>query len=337
MKKTCLKAPYQFERIESPIPEISDEQVLLAIRQIGICASDMQMYHGLHKYMTFPVVFGHEAAATVCKVGKNVKGFCEGDNVTVEPQVFCGECEPCRSGFYNVCEHLKVMGVHMDGFACDYYAIKPMYLHHAYDLNDDYTALIEPLAVGIGSARRGNVKNKTVCVVGAGTIGNLVAQSAKALGAEAVLVTDIKDNKLDYAKQCGIDYAVNTLDKALNDVITDTFGARKADVIIDCAATPGSILSVLQAARPRSVIVITGNFKVPVEIEIPLIQRQEIDILGHMMYRRIDFEEAIQAARDGRIHLKDFVTQHYSMGSVAEAFRFIDENSDNVMKVMLRN
>lgn len=335
MKKTVLKAPYEIEGVETEIPHINDDQILLKIRQVGICASDMQMYHGLHKYMTFPVVFGHEAAATVCKVGRNVSGFKEGDNVTIEPQVFCGECQPCKAGFFNVCENLRVMGVHMDGFACDYFAINPVFLHHAAGLSDDYTALIEPVAVGMGSARRGDVKGKTVCVVGAGTIGNLVAQSAKAMGASAVLVTDIKESKLSYAKECGVDFVVNTLNKTLKEAVIESFGASKADVIIDCAATEGSFLSILQAARPRSVIVITGNFKVPVKIELPIIQRQEIDILGHMMYRDIDFRESIEAVRDGRINLRGFVTQHYPVGEVAEAFKFIDNNPDDVMKVML--
>lgn len=294
------------------------------------------MYHGLHKYMTFPVVFGHEAAATVCKVGKNVTGFSVGDNVTVEPQLTCGKCLPCRIGRFNVCQHLKVMGVHADGFACDYFAIDPKYLHHADGLTDDQTALMEPLAVGMGSARRGNVKGKKVVVVGAGTIGNLVAQSAKAMGADKVMITDIKDTKLNYALKCGIDYAVNTLNVSLKDAIISKFGEDRADVIIDCAATKGSFLSILEAARPHSTIVITGNFKAPVEVELPLIQRQEIDVLGHMMYVREDFADAISAVRDGKVNLDGFATQHYSISEVADAFKFIDDNPDAVMKVMLK-
>ena len=337
MKKVILTAPYTFEYAEAPIPEITDDQVLLKVRQIGICASDMQMYHGLHKFMTYPVVVGHEAAATIEKVGANVKDYKVGDNVTVEPQVFCGECYPCRIGRFNVCEHLKVMGVHKDGFACEYFAIDPKYLHACEGLTTDETTLIEPLAVGVGSARRaGDLHGKNVVVVGAGTIGNLVAQSAKALGAEKVMVTDIKDKKLNYALECGVDYAVNTMDKTLKSVIEDTFGIQKADVIIDCAATRGSFASILEAARPASTIVITGNFKAPVEVFLPVLQRQEISLLGHMMYVREHYQEAIAAVREKRVNLSGFATQHFDFDNVNEAFKFVDENPDDVMKAMIR-
>ena len=337
MKKVKLTAPYTFEFQDAPMPEIKDSEVLLQIRQVGICASDMQMYHGLHKYMTFPVTVGHEAAATVVKVGKDVTNYAVGDNITVEPQVSCGECYPCKIGRFNVCEHLKVMGVHQDGFACEYFAIDPKYLHPCKGLNDDQTALIEPLSVGIGSARRaGDLHGKNVVVVGAGTIGNLVAQSAKAMGAAKVMVTDIKDKKLNYALECGIDYAINTMDKSLKDVISSTFGIQKADVIIDCAATRGSFASILDAARPSSTIVITGNFKAPVEVELPILQRQEISLLGHMMYVREDYQEAIEAVRSGRVNLSGFATQHFAFDDIAEAFKFVDEHPDDVMKAMLK-
>ena len=336
MKKAILTAPYTFEFADAPIPEIRDDQVLLKVSQIGVCASDMQMYHGLHKYMTFPVVPGHEASGTIVKVGKDVTDYKVGDFVTVEPQVTCGECYPCRIGRFNVCEHLKVMGVHKDGFACEYFAIDPCYLHHCDGLNADEATLIEPLAVGIGSARRaGDLNGKNVVVVGAGTIGNLVAQSAKAMGAAKVMVTDIKDKKLNYALECGVDYAVNTMGKSLKSVISDTFGIQKADVLIDCAATRGSFASILEAARPASTIVITGNFKAAVEVELPVLQRQEISLLGHMMYVREDYQDAITAVREKRVNLSGFATQHYALDDIAAAFKFVEENPDDVMKAMI--
>lgn len=336
MKQTVLTGPYTLEVRECEIPSITQDQVLIKVRSFGICGSDIQMYHGLHKYMTYPVVIGHEVAATVVKTGKNVHNYEENDNVTVEPQVTCGKCYPCSIGRFNVCQHLKVIGVHQDGFAGEYFAIEPSYLHACKGLNSDQTALIEPLAVGMGSVKRaGNLSGKNIVVIGAGTIGNLVAQSAKALGADKVMVTDVKQKKLDYAKKCGVEFCINTTDKKLKDIINDTFGTQKADVIIDCAATRSSMLSALEAARPSSQIIVTGNFKAPVEIELPIIQRQEINLVGHMMYVREDFSDAIRFIREGRICLDGFATQHYTIDKLHEAFKFIDENPDDVMKVMV--
>lgn len=336
MKQYILTAPYTLIDEDVTVPLPAEGEVLLKISNFGICGSDIQMYHGLHKYMTFPVIIGHEVAATVAEVGEGVKDYAVGDQVTVEPQVYCGECYSCRSGRFNVCEKLRVMGVHLSGFAAEYVAVKAKYLHHCGGLDNDQTALIEPLAVGFGAVKRaGDVHGKKVLVVGAGTIGNLTAQAAKALGAKAVMVTDVKQKKLDYAAQCGIKYCVNTTGRDLKDVILENFGADKADVIIDCAATRGALLSILAAARPSSKIIITGNYKVPVEIELPVLQRQEISLIGHMMYVREDFADAINGVKDGSIKLDGFATQHYPVVQLGEAFKFIDEHPDDYMKVMV--
>ena len=336
MKKYVLTAPYTFELKEVPIPEITDDQVLLRINYFGICGSDIQMYHGLHKYMTYPVTIGHEVSAYIDRAGANAGDFREGELVTIEPQVVCGKCWPCQIGRFNVCQNLRVMGVHQDGFASSYAAVDPSCLHKCGDLDPMLAALMEPLAVGIGSAKRaGDLKGKNVVVVGAGTIGNLVAQSAGALGAQNVMVTDFNQKKLDYAEKCGIKYCVNTADTSLSQVIDDAFGIQRADVIIDCAATRGSFASIIAAARPSSTIVITGNYKVPIEVEIPLIQRQEINLLGHMMYVREDFADAIRFAREKTVRLDGFITRVYKSAELKDAFDFIDKNPDDVMKIVM--
>ena len=230
MKQVRITGPFTFQKEEAPVPQAAANEVLLKIDCIGVCASDMQIYHGKHKYMTFPVVLGHEAAATVEKCGEKVTGFAVGDRVTIQPQVYCGECFPCESGHINVCESLKVLGVHMDGFSREYVALDPKYLHKVpSSMSSELTALVEPFAVGVGAARRSaQLAGANVVVVGAGTIGNFTAQAVKALGAAKTLVTDISQSKLDWAGECGADYCVNIKDKNLKDVIKDCFGKRRA-------------------------------------------------------------------------------------------------------------
>lgn len=336
MKQVVLTSAYTFSYQDVPIPVPHDDQVLLHVQQMGICASDIQMYHGLHKYMKYPVVIGHEVAATIAQLGDHVCGYSVGDQVTVEPQVYCGTCLPCRIGRYNVCERLKVLGVHRDGFCAEYVAVDAGCLHSVEGLTQDQAALIEPLAVGFGAASRaGDLTHKKVVVVGAGTIGNLVAQAAQALEAEDVMITDIKQKKLDFSKKCGIGTCINTTNIELKDAILEHFGPDRADIIIDCAATRESIQSILAAARPSSAIVETGNFKAPVEMEMPLLQRQEISLLGHMMYVQKDFENAICAVRKGRVCLDGFATQYYGIDQLSNAFQFIDKNPDDVIKCMI--
>ena len=337
MKQMRITGPFVFQNEEAPVPEISAHEVLLKINCIGVCASDMQIYHGKHRFMTFPVILGHEAAATVEKTGAQTAGFATGDNVTVEPQVFCGECFSCESGRFNVCEKLSVMGVHRDGFSREYAAIDPRYLHKVpSSMKSELIALVEPFAVGVGAVRRtARLAGANVAVIGAGTIGNFTAQAAKALGAGKVMITDISQSKLDWAGECGVDYCVNIRDKNLKEVIKETFGKRRADIIIDCAAVPAGFKSILEAARPCSEIIMTGNYKEPVEFTVPLLQRQEISMIGHMMYVREDYRIAIELLAGGKIRTEKTITKVFSFDEYEAAFKYIDANSDSVMKVLI--
>jgi L-iditol 2-dehydrogenase len=337
MKQIRITGPFTFSVEEAPIPAISEDEVLLKVNRLGVCASDMQIYHGKHKFMTFPVILGHEAAATIEKAGAKVRGFVAGDKVTVEPQVFCGECYPCKTGRFNVCEKLSVFGVHRDGLSREYMAIDPKYLHKCpTDMSDTLVTLVEPFAVGVGSVRRSaHLNGANVVVVGAGTIGNFTAQAAKALGAAKVLITDISQAKLDYAAECGIDKCVNTKDKTLKDAIIEQFGNTRADIIIDCAATPFTFKAILEAARQRSEIIVTGNYKEPVEFNVPLLQRQEITMIGHMMYVREDFEIAIELLSQGKIVTSKTVTRVFPFNEYEHAFAYADEHAEQVMKLMI--
>jgi L-iditol 2-dehydrogenase len=338
MKKIRIIAPYTFEQQEAAVPAITESQVLLKIDYIGVCGSDMQIYHGKHKFMTFPVVLGHEIAATVEKVGAKVVDFKQGDKVTVEPQVYCGECYPCTTGRFNVCEHLKVMGVHEDGMAVEYFAIDPKYLHHVpQTMRGELAAMVEPFAVGVGSVRRSrNLHGANVTVVGAGTIGNFTAQAAKALGAAKVLITDVNQQKLDYALECGIAAAVNTKSVSLKDAIAATFGTKKADVIIDCAGSPFTFKAIMEAVRPSSEVIITANFKEPVEFNVPVMQRQEITLLGHMMYVRGDFQTAIELLASGKIGTSKTITRVFGFDEYEAAFKYADAEADSVMKLIIK-
>lgn len=338
MKCARILEAYKFDYPELPIPEPGDDKVLLRNRFLGVCASDIQVYHGKHKYVKYPLVLGHEVSAVVEKVGKNVTDFKAGDRVVLQPQVVCGKCLPCESGRFNVCEELKVIGIHMDGCACEYIAVSPWNLHKTPDsLSDEVAALVEPVAVGVGSVKRSrDYKDANIVVLGAGTIGNLTAQCAKAMGARAVMITDILDSKLEIAKKCGIDFCVNTAKADLGKAIVKAFGAhRRADIIIDCAATRATFASAIACARKNSTIVISGNFKEPVEFDVPAIQRSEINLIGHMMYVKEDFADALRMLQDGSIRSDLIITQHFPLAEYDKAYAFIDENPADCMKVLI--
>lgn len=336
MLQVFMPEAFKIEYRDVSKPKAAPGTVLIKIERLGICGSDIQVYHGKHKYMKFPIVQGHEASGTIAEVGAGVDEFKVGDTVTVQPQIFCHECAPCRAGHLNVCRNLKVYGVHVNGMAQEFFQVPAeKVIPLGKDVSFDEGALLEPIAVGVGAMRRcGDVKGKKVCVIGAGPIGNFVAQVAQARGAQ-VLVTDINPKKLALAKEVGIFAAVDSSGRVLKDIIAETFGADGADIIIDCAGVPASLTSAIQAARPASTVAIVANFKVPVEIEIPLIQRQQIDVLGIMMYLKEDFHTAAKFLAEGKVKTKGIINKYFDIKQFKEAYEYIDANALDVMKVMM--
>lgn len=337
MLQVKMPEAYKIEFLEVPVPEVEKDEVLIEMKRIGICGSDIQVYHGKHKYMKFPVVQGHEGAGIIVKAGKDVEGLKAGDRVTVQPQIFCGQCQPCKTGHYNVCQNLRVFGVHADGMACEYFltdASKVLKLSAG--MSFDEGAMVEPTAVAAGAIRRsGDVTGKNIVVLGAGAIGNLVAQVAKASGAGKVMITDINQKRLAIAANCNIQYCVNTRDRDLGDAISEHFGPNEADIIIDCAAVKASIRQAIHHSRCASKIVIVGNFKEPVEIEMPRLQRREVDMIGVMMYVRQDYEKAIGLIAAGQINTAALISDYFDIKQFKEAYEHIDHHMSDVMKVMI--
>lgn len=329
-------APYVFELDEVAVPEPKPGEVLLKILQAGICGSDILICHGKHKYAKLPVVMGHEAVALVERCGEGVEGLTAGDLVTIQPQYFCGSCYACRHGNTNVCENLHFMGVHVDGFFTEYFCAPAW---NVVKLPAGFTRamgqLVEPLAVAVNAIRKGDVREGTrVVVIGAGPIGNLTAQVAKAAGA-VVMVADLMQNKVDIAKAVGIQYCINSKNRNLGEEILRCFG-DKADVIYDCAAVPAVFNQAIETAANSSKVVIVGSYKDRVELDVTQIQRREIDLRSVMQYTRGDFLNAVEFLGTKKIVVDGLISQEFPLKKVKEAFLYIDEHRDTVMKVAIK-
>lgn len=336
MLRVLNTAPYEFAYEQVEVPEPKSDEVLLRITQVGICGSDIQIYHGQHQYAKKPLVMGHECSAVVETVGANVSHVKPGDLVTVQPQVFCGTCYACTHGSTNVCESLSFMGVHQEGFFAEY-CVVPAWnvVKMPENTTEDMAMLVEPFAVANNAVRKGKVKaGSRVVVIGAGTIGNLVAQAAVALGAE-VMITDVLDNKLEIAKQCGIHHCINTSGLDVKQEIRNCFSGNPADVIFDCAAVQALFANLFEYAANGTTIVIVGNYKRDVSFDMQRLQRREIALLGVMQYTREDFLQAIRLLSEGTIKTDCIISKRFMLSELADAFTFIDEHPSEVMKVAI--
>jgi L-iditol 2-dehydrogenase len=341
MQKTMLQqvmtAPRTITFREVPVPEITPEQVLIAIRRIGVCGSDIHVFHGQHPYVTYPLTQGHEVAGEIVAVGKAVSGLQIGQKVTIEPQVFCGRCYPCTHGKYNLCENLKVMGFQTTGTASHYFAVdagKVTPLPES--LSFDEGAMIEPLAVTVHATKRvGDVAGKKVAVLGAGPIGILLVQSLKAFGAAEVLVTDVSDYRLQMARKCGADYVFNTRMADFGQVLTDSFGPDKADLIYDCAGNDTTMGQAIQNARKGSIIVLVAVYAGMAHVDLAKLNDSEVDLYTSMMYRHEDYLDAIRIVSEGKVSLQPLISRHFAFAEYQAAYEYIDSNRETTMKVLI--
>lgn len=337
MKQAVMTEPGTIVIREADRPVPGAHEIVMQTRRIGVCGSDIHVYHGLHPYTGYPVVQGHEVSGVVAEVGSEVEGVAVGDQITFVPQVVCGECYPCRNGMYHICEDLKVMGFQTGGAAQEYFALPAenvLVLPKSMSLDEG--AFVEPIAVGVHAVRRGgDVAGKTVVVLGAGTIGNLVAQVAKALGAKAVMITDLSDYKLDKARACGIDYTVNTARDDLDQAVITHFGRDRADLIIECVGAQETVTQAVAVARKGTTIVIVGVFGKKPVVDLGLVQDRELSIVGTLMYQKPDYETAIELVQQGKMHLGELITHRFEFADYLDAYHTIEDSGGKYMKVMI--
>ena len=337
MLQQVMAKPGEIVYQEVPIPEIGSDQVLIRIRRIGICGSDIHVYHGTHPFTSYPITQGHEASGEIVKTGSAVKDFCIGQKVTIEPQLFCGECYPCTHGKYNLCEKLKVFGFQTTGVGSEYFAVDASKVDLLPEnMSFDEGAMLEPLAVTVHAAKRfSELEGAKVAILGAGPIGILLAQTCKALGAAKILITDISDYRLELAREVGADFAVNTGKKDFGQALKDAFGSDRADVIYECAGTDITMDQAIQNARKGSTIILVAVFGKPAVVDLAVLNDHELDLNTTMMYQHEDFLQAIQLVEEKKVCLEPLMSRHFPFQEFKKAYEYIDENRERSMKVLI--
>ncbi len=337
MRQAVMTAPGKIEYREVDVPAPDKHEVLIRVRNIGVCGSDIHVYHGMHPYTSYPVVQGHEVSGEVETVGDGVKEFSAGDKVTFVPQLVCGTCYPCRHGMHHVCDSLKVMGFQAPGAGQEFFAVpQDLTIKLPADMSLVHGAMIEPMAVAVHAlGRAGEIKNRRVLVLGAGPIGNLVAQCARGLGAAAVMITDLSDVRLAKARDCGIAYTVNTGREELASAVSRHFGPDKADVILECVGVEDAIADGIAVARKGSVLIVVGVFGKKPTVDLGLVQDRELTLHGSLMYQHQDYRKAIELVTEGKVTLDELITDTFAFDRYQEAYRHIEESADRTLKVMI--
>lgn len=339
MRQAILVEPKHIEFKEVAEPKAADltaHQVLVNIKRIGICGSEIHSYHGLHPATFYPVVQGHEYSGVVMAVGSEVTVCKPGDHITARPQLVCGKCNPCKRGQYNVCEHLRVQAFQADGAAQDFFVVDDDRVAKLpEDMSLDYGAMIEPSAVGAHASNRTDVKGKNVVVSGAGTIGNLIAQFCIARGAKNVLITDVSDLRLAKARECGIKHTLNITKKTLKEAAQELFGEEGYQIGFEVAGVEVSIRSLMETIEKGSDIVVVAVFAKDPALSMFYLGEHELRLIGSMMYRHEDYLTAIDYVSKGIVNLKPLVSNRFAFEEYDDAYKFIDTHRETSMKVLI--
>jgi L-iditol 2-dehydrogenase len=341
IKAGVLHAANDIRVEEVDFPQMKDGEVLIKIRTVGVCGSDVHYYKrgaiGPH-VVTGPMILGHECAGEIVDVAKDVKGFEPGDRVAVEPGHTCRKCIYCKTGRYNLCPDVTFMATPpIDGACVEYVTWPADFVFHLPDnLTFDHGALMEPLAVGMHAVRRSRLRTgESVAILGAGTIGLSTLVSAVAAGAGEVIVADLEDTRLDMARKLGATHTINASKENTAESIKDLTHGLGTEVVIETAGAASTTQQTVEVVgRGGRVVWVGAAGGQAVPIPIVQVADKELDIMGIFRYANL-YPYAIQLVSTGRINLEGFVTHRYSLTNIKEALEVAYERRDGAIKVMI--
>lgn len=336
MKAIRLAKPWDVACVDIAKPVRKEGEALIKVKAAGICGSDVGAFRGTNGLVSYPRVIGHEIAGEVLEIGPNKKGIKVGDRVVVDPYLYCGHCYPCSIGRTNCCEHLKVLGVHVDGGMCEYFTHPAdMLVKMPEGMTWVQAAMAEPLTISLHGIHRGGLKAGEYCaVIGAGPIGLVAGLVAQAYGGHAILL-DIVDERLAFAKKLGIEHTINSRDTAkAAEEIRKITGGTMAQQVMECSGANVAIRSTLDFVSNAGRITLTGWPKNETSIPTDMITKKEVDIRGARTSAG-EFEEALELIRSKRVDMMQILTKTVSVDEAPATLVDIEKNPGKYMKVVV--
>ncbi|CEH29177.1 alcohol dehydrogenase [Aneurinibacillus migulanus] len=322
------------QEVEKPRVENTTD-VLVKVKRVGICGSDMHIYHGTNPLATLPRVVGHEVAGEVVEVGDDVKTIQVGDHVVVEPIRYCGTCYACRKGRPNVCASLSVFGVHEDGGMREWFVLPEKQIHVVdSSLPWDEIVLAEPYTIGAQAVWRGQVeKGDTVLIQGAGPIGICILKMAKLQGA-TVMITDLNDERLFFAKENGADIVINASRENIRETVTQWTKGEGVNVVIDAVCLPMTFELSIDVVSPAGTVVVLGFDERPAPISQLPITKKEVTIVGSRLQTN-QFPKVVSLLNGRKLTHNGLVTHTFPLEKVQDAFDFVEKYPDKVRKALI--
>lgn len=325
-----------------PTPTVKPGHVLLQVKAVSICGSDISRYAKGHRM--YPLILGHECAGVITDVGEGVSRDVIGQHAAIIPVVPCFECEECERGYYSACHRYSFIGSRQDGGFAEYVVMPE---RNALILPDDMkfeeAALIEPSTVArhildLGQFHAG----QTAVVFGAGSIGLMVVQWLRILGARLIICTDVNDDNLETARRVGAQVTLNPKQVDVAAEVKKLTGDG-VDVAIEAAGAPQTLAQTIAVTRPRGFVVCGGNQ--PLDASLPMqfiedLMRKELSLVGCFMSYSAPFPghewtDSIEVIRSGALDIQTMISHRYPLSAAPDIFNRIAAHQLSHRKIIL--
>jgi len=342
MKALVLREYNHFEYAEVPQPEIGPEEVLVRVKAVGTCGSDVHGMDGSSGRRLPPIIMGHEAAGIIEKVGERVRGWAPGDRVTFDSTIYCGACYHCRRGEINLCDNRRVLGVSTDeykqqGAYAEYVALPARILYRLPEkVTFEQAAMVEPCSIAFHGVQRTPISlNDTALVVGAGMVGLLVVQALRLAGCGRIIAVDPVETKLELAQELGADAGINPATDDVPEAVHEQTGGRGADVGFEVVGSSGALQSALAGVRKGGSVTLIGNLAPTVELPLQSAVTREITLYGSCASRG-EYPACLDMIARGAVNVDALVSAIAPLSEGAEWFQRLYDGEPGLMKVIFQ-
>jgi 2-desacetyl-2-hydroxyethyl bacteriochlorophyllide A dehydrogenase len=334
MRVLLCEEPGRLRIDERPVPAPGPGEVMLRIRRIGVCGTDLHIFQGKHPYLEYPRVMGHELSGEIAAAGRGTK-LAEGTAVYVMPYLTCGRCIACRAGKTNCCTSLQCLGVHCDGGMAEYLMLPESVVFPMGDLPFHEAALVEFLAIGAHAARRAEIRgSERALVVGAGPIGIATALFAKARGAEVTFL-DPRQDRLAFCDQAlGLGHGI-AVDDNTPARLAELTGGEFFDLVFDATGNAAAMERSLAWVAHGGSLVFVGVTRATIGFAGPEFHKRETTIKGSRNATIEDFREVIEAMTTGRVQVSRLITHRASLEEAVAGFPVWIRPETGVIKAMI--
>lgn len=341
MKALVLSEYNRLEYKDVPEPQLGPEDVLVQVKACGICGSDVHGMDGSTGRRIPPIIMGHEAAGVIAKIGPEVTGWREGDRVTFDSTIYCGECYFCRREQINLCDDRRVLGVSCDAYRqhgafAEYVAVPQRILYRLPEaLSFEQAAMVEPLSVALHALGRAPTSpSDTAVVVGAGMIGLLVIQALRVAGCGRIIAVDLDQDRLELARTLGADEALNSDSVDVAGQVLKHTADRGADIAFEVVGLPSTLKLAVQCLRKGGSLTLVGNWSPTAELPLQSVVTRELTLYGSCASRG-EYPAGLDMIAKGRINVDILISAVAPLAQGAAWFKRLYHGESDLMKVIL--